>query len=258
MYDWYISGDSRVEDYETVILALAETAMTFNLTSRSRFVDSYQCCSIKMIYQSPHTILTLENVQDICEFEKLIFEDPQYPLYCRTDSPQGNLTKCSTMSTSLAGSFYDFSAPVDCAALNESEFQRKLSSINHPVWEENSTLRSQITLGGPLGSDTTQDTAFTSLVGDVTEKQFSYYSRFYKSIEEAIFVKYAVPSPGLFETPYHMRSLPLGKDVTARFYAYPIYVLEFTRTADKDVTFVIFAILLVYGFSYLHVVSLCC
>ena len=260
VYDWFISDDSSVIDFETVALGISEAAQSLNITSRSQYVDGFECCRFELIYEAQGQVFTLANLQEICEFEQLVFQNPDYPLLCKTDDARGNETRCSIEPSSLSHAFYDFNYPVACASLNESSFNESLAALySHRqgsffTGENGGSAVSRIVLGGPLGADSTGGKSYETLVAYGSEEQFVYYKDFFLSMEKSIFARYGVEQSPSFSTPYSMKKLPIGNGLKVRFYTYALFVEELSRVANNDITFVLFAIVLVYCFSYFHVV----
>ena len=249
-------------DYETILLGFLGIAESLNLTTRSQPVEVFDCCAFQILYESrSQQMLTFENMKDVCEFEKLFLEHPDYPLFCLTHDAQGANTKCLPERNSLASQFFDFSNVTNCQKLNETSYDALVGPIAADTdsffrGDDSSLARSVLTLAGPLGADTTGNKAFGSLVIDQTDAQFVYYSDFFLDVEKQIFARYGIDPSPLFTSPYNSGSIAIGKDVNVRFLTRALYIVEIVRLSDNDVAFVAFAIILVYVFSYVHVVSI--
>ena len=260
--DFLVSDNEYVQDYEVMVMGFKDMAKSFNMTSRSRPVESFDCCSFKMIYESKsREVLSLSNMKAICEFERILVEDPTRPLFCKTSKAEGMQTICDPDENSLAAQFYDFSKDLDCGKLNEVQYEEALDDLstaeeNFHTEKTRRFARSQFTLGGPLGPDSTDGRAFTTLMLDPSDPQYKFYEKYYVSVESRIFKAYGVNPDPLFSLPYHIGSIPLNEDLSVRFFAQVLYNTQLDKSALTDATFVVFAIILVYIFSYFHIVSL--
>lgn len=204
-------------------------------------------------------VFTQENVKAFCEFESFFLNHPDYPLYCKTADPKGYNTSCDPQDSSVVSIFYDTSqASLACELLDQAYIDSKLSLLEESessfVGNDGNLLRSKLEVAGPLGADSTFDKDFGSIIISTTGEQYAIFRDFFVSVQELIFLSFDLDIDPLFSSPYHVTNIPINVNSRVRFYSEPLYQLDTIRTGEKDVSFVVFAILLVYAFSYNHVV----
>lgn len=260
--DFLVSDNRAVMDYEVLVMGFKEMARSVNVTTRSLPVEAFDCCAFKIMYESRSAdVVSMNNVKAMCEFESLFVKAPTRPLYCKTAKAQGMNTDCDLEDTSLVGQFYDFSSDFACDDLNAETFEAAREAI---LTDDDSFFfgdsfkmgRSQYNLGGPLGPDTTNGKNFSSVLLDTGDPQYSYYEDFMVSVESIIFRKYGIDPEPMFSLPYHVGSIALNDDLSVRFFSQVLYNVQLDKSAMTDATFVVFAIILVYIFSYVHIVSI--
>eukprot|EP00931_Biecheleriopsis_adriatica_P025761 TRINITY_DN1574_c0_g1_i1.p1 TRINITY_DN1574_c0_g1~~TRINITY_DN1574_c0_g1_i1.p1 ORF type:complete len:1112 (-),score=207.49 TRINITY_DN1574_c0_g1_i1:443-3733(-) len=211
------------------------------------------------------TMFTPERLQQACEIERLVLENPHYTNFCilREDRAQEaksyNTTDCQPPSLSVVGVFYG-GIPANCTLLPEAKVravtQMLLSGLADPATrlqtgffleagtqgdEPPRMTRSLIALGYPFEGFETLAMDDRSVV-DITKP-------FWDRLEQDL-LAYFNKKHGLLRTAY-WEEWVVG-DVGLIFNAFPLGTSEQQRVVNSDTSFVLVAVLFVWACLCVH------
>ena len=275
-FDWYVAESAASKASDALASAREMTDIARNLSSeasanfRSQEAEYFR---INIIYEWPDArkqdvIISRQNVQLFCEFERNFIGVEEYKKFCVTDNAQGLNTTCSFVATDVVQYFYpDPAEQVTCPLLSQSVFDlRYLSFFNSPLstfffdknFPNSTRTRSTIGLGGPLGPDSTVDGIGHSVILDSNSgAQYKSYRRFFDSFEKRVFAEYNIQG-SLFNSPYLVGRIPLGSGadtVHVRWESIYFRDAEFFRVVETDQLLVGGAVVFVLIMMYLHLRS---
>jgi len=280
-FDWYVSEsiDSESED----ALADARSKLDFSDTFSEPRTVPLPLVSLQVVYEwddeeRTDDIITAENVQRMCKFERVITDTDEYRKFCflQSNPPLGGNSICESGGVSIAQMFYPGDAATTCELLDDVTFasikETLFGSIPNFFWEARfadlalddpsrvpKRSRSLIYIAGPLGSDTTEDgTSYPAIPDDMfskTDPQLKEYNKFWQSAEEDL-LEYLELENSFFRSAYDKGGAQLGGGLTVRYATDPLRELELERLVATDSVMVSGAVLFVGLVVYLHTRSL--
>lgn len=271
------SESSQLRDAYLDATEVTDTALNFNnLETGFRTTPIFLLAPLIMYEWADKSrtddIVTPENLEAICEFEKLIFGDPDFPLFCVTEEAKGLDTECdlSTLPLLTTAFYQNVSAEMDCTppSVDEINFiklfllfgdQTKFFfdvAVEESVAANSLKLRSTLPVGGPLGPDSTNGKAeFLTPIKDDVDESYPFYQDFFVKVQKKL-DNYVGVADTLLQTGYATPALIGGeKQLEVRYYSIPWEDYEFDLLYPTEFVIVFFSIIVVGFIMFYHTKS---
>lgn len=217
-------------------------------------------------------IFTSANLRRMCQFQSIITADSAFPKFCKPEGePNGTNTICADQAYDIVSKIYPtFEEQKTCPELTSAEFtsrflslaanpedlyfflERRISSAS----DVRLKTRSQLSLYGPLGSDTTGGKRYAATSDEDTDEQGQLYKSFTFDMEKKIFAEWGMSTVIPFNSVYNVHALSLGDGLQVRFYNNFLVTEEFQRLVSWDQLLVGGSVFLVGVAMMLHLRSL--
>jgi len=272
--DWLIAETDESNTAEALDYARNISDFSTKVDAIPARSDIDSLASFQIIYEwtdasRTESILTPANLQAMCQFENTITGSAQFPKFCKPATgslANGTSTSCFTDPLDIVSAFYSTGAARSaCILLDTVAFNVFLEAlVNGPnrffltLQENYAYTRSQVSLGGPLGADSTiSGKAYSKIDFDQTSDQFKSYNGFIVDEIEPKLLSYLGRENKFGRTAYQGGAAQLpGVEIRVRFRSQYLESAEFPRMLESDQLLVGTTIIFVGVCMYWYVGSL--
>lgn len=274
--DWIISSSNESIQFDALSNAVERYgAVEKEDDSKTAFRESranFQTLQIIMDWgesDKDGPILTPKSIQGLCQVENVMINTKDFRKFCQTKKPEGNDSECiQQIGTDLIASFYSAEERKKCEMIPQADFDSKKKALldnslvsaffKNPEFKETGKLRSvrsQISLGGPLGPDSVKDKSYSKVAGIDTSEQGEEYKPFFDELHDNL-LEFGKLEGSLFSTAYSNKRIDLGDDLSIRFHSYYARTEQFDTLVSTDQLLASAAAALVGVLIYLHIRNL--
>ena len=258
-YDWVVSDNKISKNNDALRLAYQETdslAVEETIGERTR---QSQVHTLGFIYNwvdnTQSDIFTNENLQTICQVERILFKNPKYDEFCYSQDS----VNCTKIFTSVTNLFYPNDHDWQCHLLTNDEVNQKRTMIyqteqNNPdgmfgfflgkdfdQLKYTKITRSNINLGEPLNG-------YASALDKPSEQRQKYID-FFRQVEQDL-LKYFNQEFTMFRSAY--LNTFSKNNLQVKYYSWNLNNIEFNRVVNGDMIMTLCAIVFVFIWIRVH------
>jgi hypothetical protein len=256
-FDWLVHDSIYSERFDTLDIARDQLSAN-NTKTRSQDSEVY---GIYFLYSDIDggDVFDPENLQQMCQTERVVLQHPLYPKYCKLDAQ----SECLVPQSSPVAIFYGTNHTFDCPLLSSTELESKrqalYDSLDSPIGRltngffmdkgvetrnplASTKTRSTIQLGAPLEG-------FMS-VNDRRPEQSKEYAKFFEALEDPLVTKFNLKAKWFLSSPYRNEAFAEGLQV--EYFSRGWQQIEMARLVITDFVVTICSILFVYTYIYIH------